>query len=260
MRTLTELQQAFAAYLFAADDVESALVESLEPGTRAEASEARLAIYRNNVIARLIDALADTYPAVERLVGEKLFRYAARNYIGDHPPRSPVLHEYGKSFPDFLRDFAPADFVPYLPDVARLERLYVDAYHATEAPPLPAPSVAERMAGGHDFRLALHPSARLMTSPYPVSRIWEVNRRDARIEKLKIPGDAEYLLVIRPSATVEVRRISAGAFAVLRALADGQTVRSALVVAARAAPGESLEGNLLELAAADTFSSTAEIV
>ncbi|MEO8121927.1 MAG: DNA-binding domain-containing protein, partial [Rhodoferax sp.] len=42
-----------------------------DPGTR-------FAVYRNNVMVSLIDALADTYPVVQELVGEEFFRAMAR--------------------------------------------------------------------------------------------------------------------------------------------------------------------------------------
>ena len=38
---------------------------------------ARLAVYRNNVVSSLIDALADTFPVVQQLVGEEFFRAMA---------------------------------------------------------------------------------------------------------------------------------------------------------------------------------------
>ncbi len=45
----------------------------------------RFAIYRNNVIVGLIDALADTYPVTEELVGEAFFRAMAREHTGGSP-------------------------------------------------------------------------------------------------------------------------------------------------------------------------------
>ncbi len=83
--------------------------------------QTRFAVYRNNVMMSLIDALADTYPVVQRLVGEDFFRAMARVFAQAKPPRSAVMAYYGRDFAAFIDAFPPAASVPYLADVARLE-------------------------------------------------------------------------------------------------------------------------------------------
>ncbi len=203
----------------------------------------------------MIDALADTFPAVFRLVGEPFFRFAAREFASAHPPRRrSTLTTYGVSFPGFLRDFEPAAPVPYLADVALLEYSYLSAYHAAEATRPIRPGLEGAAAEDRPPRLALHPSARLMTSPYPVSRIWEVNRRRAAIEgKLRFSHEREHLLVIRPDATVEVRRVSRAAWAALLTIRQGSGYDAALEAGVRADPQCDVEGELDALAAGGTF-------
>ena len=54
----------------------------------------RFAVYRNNVMVSLIDALADTFPVVQQLVGEVFFRAMAGVFARQSPPRSSmVLHQ-----------------------------------------------------------------------------------------------------------------------------------------------------------------------
>ena len=96
----------------------------------------RFAVYRNNVYASLIDALAGRFPATVKLVGDEFFRAMAREYVEKTPPRSAVLLRYGGDFPDFIGAFPPAAAVPYLADVARLEWVWHEAYHAADAEPL----------------------------------------------------------------------------------------------------------------------------
>ena len=76
-----------------------------EPGglTRSK----RFRVHRNNVFASLIGALRARYPVIERLVGEDFFEAAASHFIEAHPPRLPVLIEYGEGFGDFLERFEP---------------------------------------------------------------------------------------------------------------------------------------------------------
>ena len=50
----------------------------------------RFAVYRNNVMASLGAALAQRYPVIERLVGGEFFAAMARQFVTQHPPRSPI--------------------------------------------------------------------------------------------------------------------------------------------------------------------------
>ncbi|MEP4753707.1 MAG: DNA-binding domain-containing protein, partial [Nitratireductor sp.] len=70
-------------------------------GPGAKAGDVRYNVYRNNVTVSLIDALADTFPAVRRIVGEAFFRDMARLYVRREPPRSPLLFDYGHGFAAF---------------------------------------------------------------------------------------------------------------------------------------------------------------
>lgn len=250
---LHEHQKLLSAFVLDAPGAVAAPALTASTRDRSDAVE-RFGIYKNNVYANLIKALEATYPAVRRLVGDEFFRFAACCYIPDHPPRSGTLLDYGESFIGFLRDFGPAASVPYLADVARLEWLYLRAYHAPEQSPpkgdgfLP-PSSAERNA----MRLALHPSAGLMTSPYAVSRIWEVNVQDSEVGETEIPAESEFLLVIRPGAQVEVRRLSPGAFAMVRAIELGDTLGEAMAAGCSVDEKFESERYLQALIAGETF-------
>jgi len=255
MRSLAELQATFAGFVTApaGRSAGEELRASVKP--HGAPAEERLAIYKNNVHVRLSEALAAAYPAVERLVGAEFFRYAAREYIGIFPPRSPTLLGYGEQFPQFLARFAPAATVPYLADVARLEQLYLESFHADDAAPLSAAEFAAILTSAeHTSAVGLHPSARLMTSKYAVSRIWELNRQPGTIDgKIRMPDGPEYVLAIRPRATVEVRRITRGAYAVLASLAGGACSSEALAAGAIAEPDLELAAQLAALADGETF-------
>ncbi|MCP2936872.1 DNA-binding domain-containing protein, partial [Salmonella enterica subsp. enterica serovar Typhimurium] len=80
-----------------------------------------------------------------RIVGAEFFRAMARVYVRVQPPRSPIMLDYGAGLPDFIRSFEPAAVLPYLEDVARIERAWTEAYHAPEASPID-PSVFNAVA------------------------------------------------------------------------------------------------------------------
>lgn len=123
----------------------------------------RYAIYRNNVVASLIQALADTFPVCRELVGADFFHAMAHAYVARRLPRSPVLARYGGAFAAFVAAHAPAASVPYLADMARLEYLRVRAYYAADAVALDAAAAGARIAALRkpaSARLRLHPAAR----------------------------------------------------------------------------------------------------
>ncbi len=170
-----ELQRDFAqALLDPARPVPGGLV-----GPDGAPSARRFAVYRNNVVIGLAGTLATSFPAVCRIVGDEFFQAMAAAFARATPPSSPILLDYGAGFADFIAAFPPAASLPYLPDVARIERAWREAYHAAEAAALRAEDLAEipgeRAAA---LRLALHPSLRLVRSRFPALTIWRMNVAD----------------------------------------------------------------------------------
>lgn len=191
-------------------------------------SPRRFAVYRNNVLAGLSDVLKAAYPATCRIVGEDFFRAMARPYVMAEPPRSPRLFEYGAGFADFIATFEPAATLPYLADVARIERAWQEALHAAEAPPVPPAAVAavapERLPR---LRVALHPSLRVCASAYPALTIWEMNVGDGVPGPVDM-GVGEDCLIARPAAEIFVRLLPPGAAAFLRRLEDAAPLGEAM--------------------------------
>lgn len=191
----------------------------------------RFAIYRNNVTVSLIDALAAAYPVVLQLVGEAFFREIARIYVRLHPPRSRIMLDYGEAFPDVIESFAPASEVPYLADVARLERARLQAYHAVDEAALEPtayagldPSTLGRLT------IRLHPSVAILRSRFAIVSLWAAHQGLLAIEAVD-PYWPEDALVVRPSLEVEVVRLAPGAAAFLTSLDAGKAVADAVASA-----------------------------
>ena len=64
--------------------------------------------------------LADTFPVCQTLVGEAFFSGLALAFAQQQLPRSRRLAFYGQGFAEFVRQFPPAQSLPYLADVAQL--------------------------------------------------------------------------------------------------------------------------------------------
>ncbi|MEO6407803.1 MAG: DNA-binding domain-containing protein [Burkholderiaceae bacterium] len=203
---------------------------------------ARLAVYRNNVVSSLIDAVADTFPVVQVLVGEAFFRAMAGVFVRQHPPRSRVLAHYGAEFADFVDGFAPARGVPYLADVARLERARVLAYHAADAEPLTAEMLGEALSCGQDLgalQLVCHPSTSVVVSEHAIVSLWAAHQGEGDLSGVD-PALPESALVVRPGLDVLVVRLPPGAARFVVALKSG----AGLADASERAAGEAAEFDL----------------
>ncbi len=188
-------QGTFAAALLDPDrDIPEGLVT---PGGQPAAR--RFGIYRNNVTVSLVNALSEVFPTVQNLVGEEFFRAMARLYVQDNPPTSRLLFEYGASFPAFIGQFEPAADLPFLPDVARLERLWLDSFHAADAAPLDGTILQrvppEQLAG---LTFGIHPATRLFRGNHAAVTIMARDRAGEPLDGLD-PFVAEDGLITRPA-------------------------------------------------------------
>src|SRR5260221_8164173 len=96
---LAQLQRDFAEAILSGDAPIPATVRQAS----GPAYASRFGVYRNNVIAGLINAVAARYPVVRKLLWDDAFNRTAQLSVTAEPPRSPVMSEYGDSFPQFLR-------------------------------------------------------------------------------------------------------------------------------------------------------------
>lgn len=230
-----------------------ALLDAEQPVPGALTSQAtgsprkRFAVYRNNVMVGLIEALRTQFPATERIVGGEFFAAMARVYVVTEPPRSPILLHHGNGFPAFIEQFEPAAELPYLADVARLEIARTQAYHAADATALD-PSRWEGLdpAALVGARVTLHPSLQILRSLYPVVTIWAMNAGDAAPASIEDCG-SEDALIVRPHLDVQVRRLPAGGAAFLHAIATGASLGDAAASATADHPDFDLASNLAGL-------------
>jgi hypothetical protein len=199
---------------------------------------ARFAVYRNNVIVSLVAALSDTFAVVRRLVGADFFGAMAREFVRCHPPRSPVLAEYGEGFADFVAAFDPAAALPYLADMARLELARVCAFHAAEAEPVDLGRLAEALARPEwlaGTRLRLHPSLVVIRASHAVASLWAAHQRDeADLPAAVVAVDLdrpECAIVLRDGDAVLVQPVSAAVASFVDALQRAQPLGEACLAA-----------------------------
>ncbi|MFZ1326263.1 MAG: DNA-binding domain-containing protein [Candidatus Contendobacter sp.] len=194
----------------------------------------RFAVYRNNVVVSLIDALADTFPVTLELVGEEFFRAMAGVFIRAAPPSSVLLAEYGAGFPAFIERFEPTRSVPYLADVARLELLRVRAFHAADADPVTPGQVARALADPERLpalRATCHPSLGVLCSRYAIVSLWAAHQGIGDLAHVD-PAVPETALVVRTGLEVQVLSLPPGGDVLVRGLASGLPLGDATARAA----------------------------
>lgn len=210
----------------------------------------RFAVYRNNVVVSLIDALATRFPALQRIVGEEFFRAMAGVFVRAHPPRSPLMMDYGDDLPAFVETFAPAAELPYLADVARLEAARTRAFHAADAAPLPpAAFSALEPAELEALRLQFCPGIAIVRSTHPIVTIWAMNVDEAEPAPIE-DWRGEDALVSREGFEVAVRRLPPGGAVFLANLRAGGTLAEAALAAMQETARFDLAENLAGLMSA----------
>ncbi len=211
---------------------------SLVDGRRVPA-EARLRIYRHHVATSLVAALGATFSSVEALVGAAFFTTMARAYVLASPPAGPVLTEYGDGFADHVAAWEPARSLPYLADVARLDRALTLAYNADPGVALDAAALAAIGPDELETRpLHLRVGTSVLRSAFPVDRIWmlAMGRTDAA-ETIDAAAGAVDLVVFQRDDDAAFQRVGAGDAAWLRACGDGLPLGEAIAAAAEADAG-----------------------
>lgn len=187
----------------------------------------RFAIYRNNVHVSLVDALGERYPVAQRMVGEEFFRAMARGYVLKHKPDTPVLAYYGDRFPEFIEHYPPAMPLPFLGDLARLERDWSRAWAAADEPVLAYGDLAKFSATElAAARIRPHAAAHLIRSSWPVADLWQAHQQAAP-DLSSLQWRAQDVLVTRPEADIQLHLLDAGAAAVAQALIDGRAIDEA---------------------------------
>jgi hypothetical protein len=228
---------------------------SLVSGPNGKGAVKRYNVYRNNVTVSLIDALAAIYPAVQRITGVEFFRAMARFHIRDKPPTSPLLFEYGTDFPAFVESYEYAQAMPWLADIARIERAWLDAYHAADATPLIPDRLAsvppDRLA---DLRFIPHSATNIVRSRYAALAIFSANRSADPVGQINA-AEAEDALITRAEYDVEVRHLPDGGAIFLTALMGGKTLGHAASAALEAVPTFDLGANISGMLDAGAFVS-----
>jgi hypothetical protein len=145
--------------------------------------------------------------------------------------------------------------VPWLADIARIERAWLDCYHAADAEPLSAAVLgsvpADRLS---ELVFVPHLAVRIVCSRFSAVSIFAAYRSEGQPEP-DHTGDAEDALITRPGLDVAVRHLPAGAAAFLTRLIEGAPLGVAVSAALEATPSFDLPANIAGMIDAGVFTT-----
>ncbi len=224
MNRLLELQRDFSGFIWTGQTNcgQHIVANGFRP-------EQRLAIYRNNTVLGLTQALRDVYPVIARLVGKSFFNRLGAGYLRQFPPATGCLQTFGEHFPEFLAAVPEATGLPYLADTARLEWHRHQVYCESDQEGIDASSLTDVSPDSYGrLRFELHPCVRLLHSAYPVLRIWQSNQPERTGEDaIDLDEGGCSLLIHRSGWEIEMMPLANNDYRFLLGLKDGLTLEEA---------------------------------
>lgn len=156
-------------------------IDELLTSTPTLDASSRLGVYHFAYRSRLIEALADDFPALRHALGSDRFEALADQVVRRFPSRGPNLNAFGYAMVRYLEGkWGRIAGRPFLRDLARLEWALVEVVHAAVPPRLsPAALRAIPPESWPGLRFRGSPSLRLLTSRWPTNRYLQAFRQGA---------------------------------------------------------------------------------
>ncbi|HET6806185.1 MAG TPA: DNA-binding domain-containing protein [Frateuria sp.] len=237
--SLHELQRAFGAALVGGDG------EPLAPWIAARGIEpaARLRIYRHANLAIHVEALATSFPATLRLLGEACFDGVATRHAAWIGSTSGNLQAYGADFPGFLAAQPELAAYAWVAEVARLEWLRQETALAAPGSLADPLALVLALAAAIDPVVRLQPHLRVCSSTVPVLGLWRYAMESGRT--VAPDGSPEHVLLWRAPEGIAMRAVGPALADFAGALLAGERLAAACARAPATAPQELL-ARLLE--------------
>jgi hypothetical protein len=217
----------------------------IKPNDRLTSFE-RLEIYNRQYWWRLMSSLAEDFPGLQAVLGNRRFEALCKAYLGAHPSRSFTLRNLGRDLEPWLRknpQWASSKQAIAL-DMVRLEWADIEAFDGAAFEPLKPADVA-KSAGGN-LRLTLQPYVQLLKFHYPVdtlvleikkfnndteflSNAFRERRKRKRVSAVAgLKPKTIFLAVHRVDYSVYFRRMTAEEYGSLVAIRKGKTLGQAI--------------------------------
>ena len=217
----------------------------IKPNDRLTSFE-RLEIYNRQYWWRLMSSLAEDFPGLQAVLGNRRFEALCKDYLVARPSRSFTLRNLGRELEPWLRNnpqWAGSKQAIAL-DMVRLEWADIEAFDAAAYEPLKPADVARSASG--NLRLTLQPYVQLLKFRYPVDAlVLEIKKfnndteflsntfRERRKRKqvsavAKLKPKTIFLAVHRVDYSVYFHRMTGEEYGLLVAIRKGKTLGQAI--------------------------------
>jgi len=187
----------------------------------------RLSVYAGGYLVRLEEALTEVYEAIRHIVGATAFTELSRAYAVSSPSHDYNLSFIGRHLPEWLERSPLRAELPFLPDLARLEWLVCQAFHAFEEPPLDPRRLSQlSLEDWERARLVFQPSVGLAASAWPILDLWAARTRPRAEINLDLVNRPQRVLVFRQGVQVRGELVDERRYALLQGLLAGRPLGS----------------------------------
>ena len=221
--SLAEFQKKMMDVIIPVKD--EALRDIAEVFSEHEDNLDRLAVYQEGYVARYVESMEESFPAIRHILGHDVFCGLVSDYAKKYPSQNPNLNSAGASFCDFLKVSPEAKPWPFLPDLARFEWGVMQAFHAFEKKPLPASVLSSvSLEGLADAKIFFQPSVHLIASAWPVLDIWHSRKNPVKEISIDLVNRPQTVLIFRQELDVHCELIETTQYEVFSRLLNGQTL------------------------------------
>lgn len=135
---LANLQQSFQTHVLRGDD---GVVSEIVADERFPIA-LRLDVYTHAYAARLVEVLAETFPAVQAALGTRMFARQVSDFVRQQPSRFRSARDYGEELPAWLASRLTGPRAQAIADLGHFEWAMAGAFDAADTPALKPEALA----------------------------------------------------------------------------------------------------------------------
>lgn len=215
MTQLADLQYQFQDFIL---DAEATAAPAWVSASGRADARTQFTAYHFAYRARLHEVLLADFQALHMAIGEDDFTALVTTYLDAHPSQHFSVREFGRRFPDFVRQMER----PWCAELAQFEWMLRDAFDAADASRLMETALA--IIAPQDWpqlRFAVHPAVRFCSFEWNVPQMWKVLTSDTPSEIQATASEATHWLIWRDGLITRYRSLSLDEYQALQCLCDG---------------------------------------
>jgi hypothetical protein len=183
-------------------------------------------VYHRDYIARLTEALGETFETIWAVIGDEDYFQLAKDYITKYPSDCEELGQYGHHMETFLKGHSLTDDYSFLPELASFEFNYWKTFHKPkEHSNLDYSTLSSEKLLSSKFSLPTNLTFYSWDSP--LHSIW--NMRKIGLAEFDEDLDTEQKVIIfKTDSAVTIVQLTSNQFHILKQMNQGQCLAEIL--------------------------------